>query len=304
MRALKVLNNNVVLVQDGDDVVIVTGRGIGYQVRPGAPIDQGAIQRIFAPCSEDDTLTLARLLADIPANHIVLVDRALERVAREHPAARRARESVSATVALADHVSFAIARVRSGVTVTYPLRSEIAHLYPEELAAADRLVAELSALIGDVDLPAGEAVAIALHLVNASFSSTDLTHTYELTDAIIQVFDVIEQFYGRPVDRDGLTAARFTAHMRYFFVRLARAEQFDESDVRMSALITEAYPEAHRCAMLVKTLLEAWLETEISPAEIAYLALHIERFSEKDDRGETAQAHEAAKQRGYADPTQ
>lgn len=50
MKVLRVFNNNVVLTRDelGREVV-VTGRGVGYQARPGDAIDEALIARRFVP---------------------------------------------------------------------------------------------------------------------------------------------------------------------------------------------------------------------------------------------------------------
>lgn len=298
MRVIQVLNNNVVLADDSGTTVIATGRGLGFRLQPGDPIAREDIQRVFVPRGDDDTQALAQLLADIPANHLMLADCVLTRLAAEgHRPAAVARASASATIALADHVSFAISRVREGIAMTYPLRSEIEHLYPEELAAADRFVVLASSAISDIDLPAQEAVPLALHLVNAAFTSGDLSETMRMTEVITQIFDVVEQFYGRRLERDSLTVARFAAHLRYFFVRAEQGRQLDDDSDAMARLIVDAYPEAYRCAQHVCTMLQVRLGTHITPAEVAYLTLHIQRFAAPQREAAQA-AREAAKRRG------
>lgn len=67
--------------------------------------------------------------------------------------AERGLEPSSATVlAVADHISFAIKRARQAIEVDYPLRAEIAHLYPRELAWGERIVTTLNQRL-DVQLP-------------------------------------------------------------------------------------------------------------------------------------------------------
>ena len=45
MDVLRVFNNNVVLARDGDREVILTGRGIGFQAKPGQHVDDAKIVR-------------------------------------------------------------------------------------------------------------------------------------------------------------------------------------------------------------------------------------------------------------------
>ena len=49
MDVLRVFNNNVVLAKDGNSEVILTGRGIGFQAKPGQHIDDTKIVRRSFP---------------------------------------------------------------------------------------------------------------------------------------------------------------------------------------------------------------------------------------------------------------
>ena len=43
MDVLRVFNNNVVLAKDGNREVILTGRGIGFQAKPGQHVDEAKV---------------------------------------------------------------------------------------------------------------------------------------------------------------------------------------------------------------------------------------------------------------------
>ncbi|MFT4294265.1 MAG: CAT RNA binding domain-containing protein, partial [Micropruina sp.] len=73
LRILRVFNNNVVLTRDelGREVV-VTGRGVGFQARPGDPIDPALIVRRFVPA--DNPSSVAQVIADIPLERLTMVE--------------------------------------------------------------------------------------------------------------------------------------------------------------------------------------------------------------------------------------
>ena len=48
VEVLRVFNNNVVLAKDGKSEVILTGRGLGFQAKPGQRIDESKVVRRFA----------------------------------------------------------------------------------------------------------------------------------------------------------------------------------------------------------------------------------------------------------------
>jgi beta-glucoside operon transcriptional antiterminator len=179
---------------------------------------------------------------------------------------------------LADHISFAIKRVRQNLTIGYPLKAEVAHLYPAELAAARRAVA----LIRDrtnVQLDDDEAVPIALHFVNAAFATEDLSRTVKMTKLFEQVFEVLEIAYDRTFDTQSINAARFITHLRYFFVRVTSDKQLSENPDGFISAIRESFPTAYACAERVKALLELRLERPITTDEVIYLTLHVARLA-------------------------
>lgn len=50
MDVLRVFNNNVVLARDAEGrEVVLTGRGLGFQAKPGDPVDDDRVVRVFVP---------------------------------------------------------------------------------------------------------------------------------------------------------------------------------------------------------------------------------------------------------------
>ena len=59
MEILRVFNNNVVLAKGGDGgEVILTGRGLGFQAKPGQTVDESKVVRTFVPSDGRDTAPL------------------------------------------------------------------------------------------------------------------------------------------------------------------------------------------------------------------------------------------------------
>lgn len=276
MKILRVFNNNVVLAREASGgEVVLTGRGLGYQTRPGRPVDSSRVVRRFVPADQMDAASFGALVAAIPPEHIALADDALE-VARRK---LRSELGSAALIAVADHLSFAIKRVRQGIVLDFPLRVEVAHLYPDELAAAQAMLDDVNARI-DEQLPDDEAVALAMHLVNAGFASGNLASTYRMTEVLRQVFDIVEQSLGASFDRQGVNAARFVTHLRYFFVRVHEGRQLADNRTAVQDAIAAAYPDARRTALHVAAMLELRLGEPVSDDELTYLTMHVARLAE------------------------
>lgn len=273
MDILRVFNNNVVLARDdAGGEVILTGRGLGFQARPGQAVDRARVVRVFRPDAGRDPDQLAHLLAGIPPEYIALVVAALADAGLDAPASG----SPTLVVALADHVCFAVRRSELGVAIEYPLLGEVQHLYADEYARGRALLAALNARL-DAPLPAGEAVALALHFVNAGFATGDLSYTYTMTGVIQQMVSVIERTYGLDLDLGSVSVGRFVTHLRYLFVRIHQHTQLDEGRSSIGAAIRAAHPAALECAERLAALLELRLGAPLSDDEVSYLTLHVAR---------------------------
>lgn len=286
MKILRVLNNNVVLArpEPGDPVgtdaqeVILTGRGIGFRAHAGQDVDLATVVRIFAPTDGRDPDHLAEALAMIDQEVIRAVVIALTETGLED------RESTRPTlsIAIADHIAGAMERERHGQRVEYPLTAEVSALYPEEFARAQALLAAVNQRVSPA-LPASEATAIALHLVNDGFASGDLAFTYTMTGVIQQMLAVISEQFGIDLSRDSISGARFITHVRYLFVRVHQHRQLTETDSLIGEAIRTSYPEATRTARRLATIVQLRLGAELTEDEISYLALHVARMTM--DRG-------------------
>lgn len=273
MELLRVFNNNVVLARRSDGVdVILTGRGLGFKAQPGQIIDEEKVVKVFVPSDGRDPDHMGELLAEIPPEHIQLIVQALREIGIPDAS------SPTLVVALADHLGFALARARVGQTVEYPLTGEVVHLYPDEYARARGLVRFLNTAV-DVELPESEATAFTLHLVNAGFSTGDLSWTYTMTGVIQQILDVAASSMGVDLNPTSVNVARFITHLRYLFVRIRTGEQLHDEMLNVVRTINEAYPQASTCAQTLAGLIELRLGNALSANEIAYLTLHCARLS-------------------------
>ena len=276
MEILRVFNNNVVLARDeAGREVILTGRGLGFQARPGQVADKALVARTFLPADGRDPDHLAELLAGIPPEHVQLVGQALQEAGME----ARASASPTLVIALADHVSFALRRLAKGITIEYPVVAEVKNLYSDEYAQARRLLAAVNAR-SEQPLPDTEAVALALHLVNAGFAAGDLSWTYTMTGVIQQMLAVIEQAYAVELDSSSVSVGRFVTHLRYLFVRIDQHQQLAEKHTIVGQAIRTAHPRAVGCAERLASIIELRLGSSLTEDEVSYLALHVARVTD------------------------
>ena len=276
------LNNNVVLARDeiGREAIL-TGRGLGFQRKRGQDIDASLISRRYIPA--DNAQSVAEVLAGIPLARLALIERVFRKAAR----GLNTDVPSSTLIAVVDHINQAMARVCQGLAMDYPLRAEVAHLHPEELRLAEAMVEEINAA-QEVQLPRGEAVALALHLFTAAIGAPSAQAASEQSRLIGQVMGLLEKSFGEAFDADSVNAARFAVHLRYFLVRARTAVQIEDGT---SSLVAEALrvsdPDAYRVARRIRDLLEIRLNTAVTDDETAYLALHVARLTSSLQGGHT-----------------
>lgn len=275
MKVLRVLNNNVVLSRDeSGQGVILTGRGLGFRAQVGQEVDPEKIVQVFVPADGRDPDHLAEAFAMIDQEVLRTVVIALRETGIEQRESRRP----TLAIAVADHVSGALERLRQGIEIEYPLQAEVQTLYGEEYDRARRLLAAVNQRV-EPQLPEHEATALALHLVNAGFSTGDLSFTYTMTGVIQQMLAIVGERYGIVVDRHSMAAARFITHVRYMFVRIQQHRQLDGEQSLISRTIRESYPDASRTAEQLAVIVRLRMGEALSYDEIAYLALHVARMA-------------------------
>ncbi len=274
MRVKRVLSNNAVLAEDHNKhEVVALGRGVGFGVRASDQLDPERVEQVFTAGGSAASEQLAQYLTDVP---LVCV-RAAARIADLAHERMGVRVSQAFVLPLADHLAFAMRRRREDIAVEFPLRWEVSQLYPRELAVGREAVGIAKSVL-QVDIDDDEAVAIAMHLVNAQFTMPEMNTTMQMTETIARIFSVIEASFGVRLDTESMNAARFVTHLRYVVARIASGKQIDESDTTFFDAMSNLHPEAMACAVKLRYIIELAFQTSLTTAETAYLALHIARL--------------------------
>ncbi|WP_246227285.1 PRD domain-containing protein [Propioniciclava coleopterorum] len=269
----KVYNNNVVLGTEGDGTeVVLLGKGLGFGRKPGESLDAVGGQRFVSDATYRAT-QLAEMLAGATWEQARVAQRIVD-LAHE-----RLGTTVSQAILLPvlDHLTFAVRRADEGVEIEFPLKWEVAQLYPDESALGRRALAIANHALG-VRLQSDEWVAFALHFINQRWARGDLSSTLALTDVISTAFNELEQRWGKPIDRASMGAARFVTHLRYLMVRVAEDRQLTDAPMDIMGAIRTAQPNAADAAVRLGDVVGLRLGRTLTSDEVAYLALHAGRL--------------------------
>ncbi|NKY09150.1 PRD domain-containing protein [Cellulomonas hominis] len=288
MRVKQVLNNSVVLgIDDAGTEVILLGPGLGFRTSPGDDVDPAAVQRTFVPDGIGSLERLAAMVEEISIDAVAASEEVM-RAGRE-----RLGPHVTARVLipLADHIGFALRRVREGTAMEYPLRSELSYLYPAELAFGREALDIVERRTG-VRLPASEAVPIAMHFVNAQFGSDDMREYVRMTEALQRILQIIDDEHGIRFDEGAVDVARFVTHLRFLFVRARQHPKPPAPGVpngsgdtdEVLAAVRASKPRQFASAVRIGALLEELFDWTVDADELLYLTLHVARLTASGPR--------------------
>lgn len=268
----KVLNNNVVLSESNGKEVILVGRGLGFM----REIDEPCVEKKFI--LEDNTRDrFEGLLESVDERVIGLAEEIIAMIEQE--TGRKLSQHIH--ISLADHIGFAIDRIRLGIEIRNPFNDELKVLYPVEYALAEKAVLMVKDKLG-VALPSDEIGIIAMH-IHTGIESSNLSKTVKYTNIIGELVETIEREMGISVDRAGMDYARLVIHLRF---ALDRTDKDKPIDNPLLDIIRRKYKKSYRVAEKLGRIIEGYLDKKVPEGEVGYLAIHIERALEasKEDK--------------------
>jgi len=274
VKIKKILNNNVIETTKDNQEVIVMGRGVAFNKRPGDDVDEAMIEKIFTLEDKDITKKLKTLISDIPIEYMELSEKIISYAKMRM--GNKLNESIY--ISLTDHIYFAVERYNNQLPIKNGLLWETKHLYKEEF----EIGIEALNMICDqfnVILPEDEAAFIALHIVNAQFNE-DMTNTIDMTKVIQDILTIVKYHFKMEFDESSLNYYRFITHLKFFAHRLVQGSYYKSNeDDDLLNVIKNKYPNSFTCSGKIKKFVERQYRYELTDEELLYLTIHIERVT-------------------------
>ncbi|MEH7305540.1 BglG family transcription antiterminator LicT [Neobacillus drentensis] len=272
MKIAKVINNNVISVLDAQNKeLVIMGRGIAFQKRPGEEVDESKIEKTFKLDNKDVSEKFKTLLYDIPLEYMDVSERIIS-YAKEK-LGKKLNDSIY--VSLTDHITFAIERNKKGLLISNALLWEIKRIYSDEFAIGVKAIKKIDEMLG-ITLPEDEAGFIAMHIVNAELNE-EMPNIVNITKLIQDILNIVKYHFKIEIDEESLNYFRFLTHLKFFTQRLFSENNLDNSDDYLYDMVKIKYPEAFGCTEKIKGFIEKTHGHIITKEEIAYLTIHIER---------------------------
>ncbi|GBF10746.1 MULTISPECIES: BglG family transcription antiterminator LicT [Tepidibacillus] len=271
MKIAKVINNNVVsVIQNGEELVIM-GRGIAFQKKPGEEVEKEKIQKIFALKNKQTSDNFKMLLREVPIELMVVVEEVIQYA--KNILGKNLNENIY--VSLTDHINFAMERHQKGAQIKNSLLWEIKHLYKEEFLIGLKALEQINEKF-NISLPEDEAGFIAIHIITAEMNE-DVTNTMNITKFIQQIINIVKYHFKVEFDEDSLNYYRFITHLKFFAQRVFKGTHYENDDDYLYIMIKQKHKEAARCTEKIKDYIKKEYNHDLTNEEMLYLTIHIER---------------------------
>ncbi|CAM3553127.1 MULTISPECIES: BglG family transcription antiterminator LicT [Saccharibacillus] len=274
MQILRVLNNNVITSLDGSEIeIVVMGRGLAFQKKPGDEVDADKIEKVFRPESNDSSRKLKELLEQIPMEYVQLTEEI-----RKLAALMLDKEfGDSIYLSLTDHIHFAVERQRRGLEIKNGLLLEVKSLYKAEYQVGRSALKLIKERIG-VELPDDEAAFIAMHLVNAQLGE-EMPVLMNITKIMQDILDLVRTHFDLEYDVDSISYYRFVTHLKFFAQRLISGDHSGNNYDSLYEIVKENCPEAYPCTERIEAYIAEHYDYRLNKEEMLYLTIHIDRIA-------------------------
>lgn len=270
----KILNNNIVSSFDENGrEILLAGRGIGWQAKPGQAVDRSKIEKIFRMDSPDSTSRLKQLLLEVDLEAVRAATKIIE-YARE---TLKKKLNKNLYITLTDHISFAAERMKNGLTFHNMLSLETRKLYPQEYAIGIHSLQIIQELMG-VSLPEAEATSIALHIINAEYDC-DMEKTQGTLKIVQNSLNIVRYRLCVSFDEESLDYQRFLTHLLFFAQRVMENKMLPDEEDFLYQNIKRQQPQAFDCTLRIRDFIKKDYQIDLPAEELTYLCVHIARVA-------------------------
>lgn len=268
-RIKKVLNHNSVIGIGAEDnkEYLVMGKGLAFGKRVSEQIESGNGETVYSLHETTDRGAAKEIVKSVSPGCLELANEVLNRAETEF-----GRIDRSILFPMADHIEFAVRRIRNHEQISNPLTDDIRVLFYKEYKVA-QCVEPLLREQMQVQIDEHEIGYIALH-VHSAIEDEKVSQAMEIARAVRECISLVEKQTGKTIDVMSLSYNRLMNHVRYMVARSLNGEKLK---VSLNDYMEIKFPEAFRMAETICDEIAQTMKLSFDGVEIGYLAMHIER---------------------------
>lgn len=272
MKIEKVYNNNVVSAYNEENIeLVIMGKGLAFQKKPGDEIEEEKIEKVFTLKNNDISERFKSLLYEVSLELMEVAEEIIKLAKRK--LGRELNDSIY--ISLTDHINFAIERNKKGLDIKNALLWEIKKLYKDEFSIGLEALCMIKEKL-EVTLPEDEAGFIAMHIVNAELNE-EMPNIVNITKTMQDILKIVKYHFGLEFNEESLNFFRFVTHLKFFAQRLYSQTYMESDDDFLFEAVKNKHKDAFECTEKINDYVKRQFDYELTNDEKLYLTVHIER---------------------------
>ena len=272
-RVRKALNHNTLIaisMEDNQEYLLI-GKGIGFgkKVSERFEIPENIECTVYSLHEQTERGKAMELIKGIEPVYLEIAGKVL---AKSEEVFGKIDKRI--LFPMADHIAFAVQRIRANEQISNPLTDDIRALFHMEYKTAECVKDILWEML-QVEIDEHEIGYIALH-IHSAIEDENVALSMQIAMAVRECIRMIEEETGQTIDVMSLSYNRLMNHIRYMVARSIKGEKLK---LNMNDYMSVKFPKSFWMATEVCKQLEKQLHrtSPLDEVEIGYLAMHIER---------------------------
>ena len=272
-RVRKALNHNTLIAisMDNNQEYLLIGKGIGFgkKVSERFEIPENIECSIYSLQEQTERGKAMELVKGMDPIYLEIAGKVLTK--SEEVFGKIDRRIL---FPMADHIAFAVQRIRANEQISNPLTDDIRALFHMEYKTAECVKDILREML-QIEIDEHEIGYIALH-IHSAIEDENVALSMQIAMAVRECIRMIEEETGQTIDVMSLSYNRLMNHIRYMVARSIKGEKLK---LNMNDYMSIKFPKSYAMAVEVCRQLEVQLhrKSPLDEVEIGYLAMHIER---------------------------
>lgn len=277
-RIGKVLNHNTIIAITEDDSIelLVMGKGIGFGRKVAERIELPSEISIFTLEEATERGNAKELARTVSPECLEIANEILRSAETKF-----GNVDKNVLFPMADHIEYAVKRMRNHEFLSNPLKDDIRMLFAEEYQVALTSVPLLKKRL-DFDIVEDEVGYIALH-VHSAIVSDKVSQAMEIARGVKECVNYVEEVMGIKLRTQSIAYHRLMNHVRFMVLRGLRRE---EIQLNINDYMKIKFPKEFEIAQAVCDQLGISLKCNFTESEIGYLAMHLQRVIADEQKKE------------------
>lgn len=270
-RVTKVLNHNTIIgvKDDTSTEYLIMGKGVGFGKKISERVEIGENEAVYSLQKSTERGEAKKLATSIGPVYLEIANEILDEAERVFNTIDR-----NILFPLADHIEYAVKRIKNKEQISNPLTDDIRILFYKEFKVADVIRPIIQKRLG-VEMDLDEVGYVALH-IHSAIQDANVSQAMQMARAVRDCVTLVEQNAGKQIDVLSLSYNRLMNHVRNMVARVMNNE---ELKLNMNDYMGIKFPHAFETAKYICGQIEQMLKCKLNDAEIGYLAMHIERVT-------------------------